>query len=157
MQADFSHLLIPLRNGAVLHRCGGKGRGIAVFKGQVWLTQSGDHRDLILAAGESFDFDRPGIVVVQAFADASVVWFEGTGHEPDRALRDDPLRRADGSRITAFALQRAARDMRNAAIARALLRAAGAASFAWTRAVLALRSLQHRLAAMDDCRELQRG
>jgi hypothetical protein len=86
-----------------------------------------------------------------------VVWFDGTGHESDRALRDEPLRRVDGSRISAFALHRAARDMRNAAIARALLRAAGAASFAWTRAVLALRSLQHRLAAMDDCRELQRG
>jgi len=156
MEADFSHLLTPLRKGTVRHRCGGKGRGIAVFQGQVWLTQSGDPRDLILTAGESFDFDRPGIVVVQAFTDASVVWFDGTGHEPDRASRDEPLRRVDGSRISAFALHRAARDMRNAAIARALLRAAGAASFAWNKAVLALRRLQHRLAVADDCRGLQR-
>ncbi len=75
-----------------------------------------------------------------------------------RALRDDPLRRADGSRITAFALHRAARDMRNAAIARTLVRAAGAVSFAWTQAALgAAPACSDRLAAVDDCRGLQRG
>ncbi len=156
MDLSSNPTLTPLRAGTVQRQCGCRGRGIAVFKGQVWLTQTDDHRDLILRAGESFNFDRTGVVVVQAFGDASVLWFDGVGREADAVTRDDLQPTADGSRITAFALHRAARDMRNAAIARTLVRAAGAVSFAWTLAALGARQLHDRLVVADDCAGLQR-
>jgi hypothetical protein len=156
MDASFSPLLHPLHAGDMLTHCGGRGRGIAVFKGRVWLTQTDDLRDVILTAGESFDFDRPGVVVVQAFENAGVLWFDRSEPVVPVPVTDDALQAADGSRITAFALHRAARDMRNAALARALVRVAGAVSFAWTRAALAWRRLLDGLVPPHDCRGLQR-
>lgn len=35
--------------------------------GELWLTQDGDRRDLILPAGKSWRVDRSGPVVVSAF------------------------------------------------------------------------------------------
>ncbi|WP_088278351.1 DUF2917 domain-containing protein [Ideonella sp. A 288] len=76
MDASQHPLLTLLPKDAVRRLRGERGRGIAVFRGQVWLTQDGDLRDIVLDAGESFDFDRPGHVVVQALGDASLLLYE---------------------------------------------------------------------------------
>ena len=48
-------------------------------RGMVWLTQENDPVDRILAAGESFCFDRPGIALVNALGcDAALAFSSGT-------------------------------------------------------------------------------
>ena len=55
---------------------GRRGQALAVFTGRVWLTRHGERRDIVLAAGETFAFDRDSELVVQALADAYVVLFD---------------------------------------------------------------------------------
>jgi hypothetical protein len=49
------------------------------LSGQLWITQAGDGRDIILLAGESFTPAAKGRVVVQALSDARVVVRDGHG------------------------------------------------------------------------------
>jgi hypothetical protein len=54
-----------------LHRiANGMGLMVTCLRGQVWLTQSSDPRDIILTSGDNFVLDRPGGAVVFAFTDA---------------------------------------------------------------------------------------
>jgi hypothetical protein len=55
---------------------GRRGQALAVFTGRVWLTRPGERRDIVLAAGETFAFDRDSELVVQALADAYIVLFD---------------------------------------------------------------------------------
>jgi len=50
---------------------GRRGQRIMCRTGQLWITQDGDPRDVILAADESFTFDRTGHALVSALEDAS--------------------------------------------------------------------------------------
>ncbi|HEX6017965.1 MAG TPA: DUF2917 domain-containing protein [Burkholderiaceae bacterium] len=84
MNASLSHALLRLRKGEVRRLTGGRGRGIAVFEGLVWVTIDGDPRDTIVAAGESHDFDRDGAVVVQAFAPSALLPY-GDSHSSARS------------------------------------------------------------------------
>ena len=43
-----------------------RGRKVLVIDGLVWVTQDGDPRDIFVGAGESFEFDRAGLTLVQA-------------------------------------------------------------------------------------------
>jgi hypothetical protein len=43
-----------------------KGQRIEVCTGQVWITQDGDPRDVILRANEAFTLDRTGHALVSA-------------------------------------------------------------------------------------------
>jgi hypothetical protein len=71
------HSITELPGGRVLRIDDGAGRGIAVFDGMVWITQTGDERDVFLRGGESFHFDRGGIALVEALRDARVVMWDG--------------------------------------------------------------------------------
>jgi len=50
----------------------GKGHRVTCVSGPVWITQERDRRDTILAAGQSFVLDRPGVAVVFAFKNATI-------------------------------------------------------------------------------------
>ncbi len=120
MSQALRHPLIDLPRGAVLRIAGGEPHVIDVFEGQVWLTQDGDPRDVILEAGESFRFDCDGLTLVQAF-------------RPSRLLVSDV---AETSRtMNASALHRRARAQRDAAIAALVVRGVAAAEAAVQRLV----------------------
>src|SRR5262245_29695608 len=42
----------------------GAGALIECLSGVLWITQSGDHRDITLSAGEDFRLDRDGLAIV---------------------------------------------------------------------------------------------
>lgn len=75
MDTGLGAALTRLARGEMLRIRDGQGRGIAVSRGQVWITQDGDRRDMILGTGESFAFDRPGLAIVQALVDTSALVF----------------------------------------------------------------------------------
>jgi hypothetical protein len=41
--------------------------------GTVWITQEGDHRDIILQAGEQYRIEKQGLVIVQAIGRATIL------------------------------------------------------------------------------------
>jgi hypothetical protein len=42
-------------------------------EGKVWITQEGDHRDIILEAEQQYRVDKRGLVIVQAVGDARIL------------------------------------------------------------------------------------
>jgi len=46
------------------------GKRVECLSGSLWVTQDGDRRDVLLAGGEAFEFDRPGDALVSALADS---------------------------------------------------------------------------------------
>lgn len=46
---------------------------VRALQGQVWVTQDGDLRDIVLQAGESFRFDRDSPVLIAPFGSAQVM------------------------------------------------------------------------------------
>ena len=126
MNNELRHPLTDLTAGSVLRVQDGEGRAIVVFEGQVWITMEDDPRDIVLAAGESFSVDRPGLTLVQAFCDSKLILVE-TGP------RVGPLHAAP----TSDELQQWARTQRSVAIGDALARGLtalrGAVAGAFTR------------------------
>jgi hypothetical protein len=73
--------LVQLKARSVHRIEDGRGLEVAILRGQAWITQEGDRRDIILGEGQSFVLDRPGVAVVFAFADTIMVL-----DEPQAAL-----------------------------------------------------------------------
>ncbi len=48
------------------------GSTICAHEGAVWITEENSRKDVVLEPGHCFRVDRPGLTLVQAFADASV-------------------------------------------------------------------------------------
>ena len=105
MNHELRHPLTDLKAGSILRVCDGEGRAIVVFEGRVWITQSGDLRDTVLSAGESFSVDRPGLTLVQAFRDSKLILVEAEA-------RTSPL----SVMTTSYELHRRARLQRSAAV-----------------------------------------
>lgn len=47
-----------------------RGRRVECLGGVLWVTQDGDHRDIVLETGEAFAFDRAGDALISALADS---------------------------------------------------------------------------------------
>jgi hypothetical protein len=47
--------------------------------GTVWITQQGDLRDIFLAAGQRFTFDRPGLALIHAMEGMKDEWMSDSG------------------------------------------------------------------------------
>jgi hypothetical protein len=126
MSQVLRHPMIDLPRNGVLRIADGQPHMIDVFEGEVWVTQDGDPRDVILEAGESFRFDSDGLTLVQAF-------------RPSRLLVSDL---ADTPAMSATALHRLARAQRDATVAALVMRGFAAAESAVQRLV---HRLSHRL------------
>jgi Protein of unknown function (DUF2917) len=72
MLAPLSLEPISLAAGSVHRIENARGLRISCVRGAAWITQERDPRDLILAAGQSFVLDRPGLAVAYAFKDAVI-------------------------------------------------------------------------------------
>ena len=129
MNHELRHPLTDLTAGSVLHVLDGQGRAIVVFEGQVWITQENDPRDIVLAAGESFGIDRPGLTLVQAFRDSKLMLVEAELGLAPRAAAP-----------TSYELHQWARTQRSMAIGDALSRGLtalhGAVERAFARATM---------------------
>jgi len=69
---------IPVHSGRPVRLQNGFGRRITVIEGNVWVTQDGDPRDIVLGAGEDFIFDRRAMAVLSALGgDARIVRQDG--------------------------------------------------------------------------------
>jgi hypothetical protein len=70
-ELDIKPLRLPAGR---LHRIGGgKGLQITAVGGSVWITQTGDRRDVVLTRGRSFILECKGLAVVYALTDAAIV------------------------------------------------------------------------------------
>lgn len=76
MNTDLKMALTHLARGELLQLRKGRGKGVAVFDGHVWVTQDSDLEDHVLGTGESFALDRPGLAIVQALSDARLLVFD---------------------------------------------------------------------------------
>lgn len=64
--------LLALARGRTLALDDASGTVVRVLRGNVWVTQYRDAADHVLAPGDSFRLDRPGLAVIQAMSPARV-------------------------------------------------------------------------------------
>jgi hypothetical protein len=48
------------------------GTTVTAHSGALWITEQASARDVLLRAGQSFTFTRPGLALVEAFGEASL-------------------------------------------------------------------------------------
>jgi len=70
MNQDLINGSRTLEKGRIRHVHAEKGRRVECLAGWIWITQDGDLRDIVLGAGEAFDFDRRGDALLSALADS---------------------------------------------------------------------------------------
>ena len=68
-----------LARGGALRLRDAAGCTVMCCAGTVWITQENDARDIFLAAGESFTFDRKGLALIRAEKGMQDEWMEDTG------------------------------------------------------------------------------
>jgi hypothetical protein len=73
MTRHFVDSSVRLNGGELLDIDDGEGFTVECLEGAVWITQSNDHRDIVLKAGQSFVLDKPGLALVCAAAGPAMV------------------------------------------------------------------------------------
>lgn len=67
---------------------------VRALEGSVWITQDGDIRDVVIAAGQSFVLDRDTPALLSAFSDARIsLRLETARTRPLSGLEAAPARR----------------------------------------------------------------
>jgi hypothetical protein len=61
-----------LRQHQIMRFDDATGTDIVCLRGEIWLTQDGDLRDVVLSAGEHFTLDCDGVALVSALRPSSV-------------------------------------------------------------------------------------
>ncbi len=72
MKLELDNGALRLARGQTLRIRDAVGSTICANEGAVWITEENSRKDVVLQAGFCFRVDRPGLTLVQAFADASV-------------------------------------------------------------------------------------
>src|SRR6266849_1627463 len=66
---------IALDAGELLRIRDGRGWTIAVVEGEVWITQDGDYRDIVIGAGDRFRLESAGLSLVYVLRHAGITLF----------------------------------------------------------------------------------
>jgi hypothetical protein len=61
-----------LREHQIMRFDGATGVTVVCLRGELWLTQDGDSRDLVLHAGDRFTVDHAGVTLVSALRASSL-------------------------------------------------------------------------------------
>ncbi len=72
MKLEIASGSLRLARGQTLKLQDGVGSTICAREGTVWVTEENSRADVVLEPGNCFRIARPGLTIVQAFADASV-------------------------------------------------------------------------------------
>jgi hypothetical protein len=72
MDVRTERVRIELDDGQTLRLQDARGASVLVLSGEVWLTQEGEARDVVLTAGGRHLIERDGLSVLQALDDARV-------------------------------------------------------------------------------------
>jgi hypothetical protein len=72
MKLEINSGALRLARGQTLKLRDGVGSTICAREGTVWITEENSRKDVVLEAGSCYRLDRPGLTLVQAFADAQV-------------------------------------------------------------------------------------
>jgi len=72
MKLEIASGALRLARGQTLKLTDGVGSTICAREGTVWITEENSRKDIVLEPGYCFRVDKPGLTLVQAFADASV-------------------------------------------------------------------------------------
>jgi hypothetical protein len=64
--------LVDLANGSTLTLDDARGSTLRVTRGELWLTQHHDPRDIVLARGDAWTIERQGATLATALADSRV-------------------------------------------------------------------------------------
>jgi Protein of unknown function (DUF2917) len=64
---------IDLQRGKIVRLPEGRGTTVTARTGAVWITEQNSPRDVVLTPGQSFTLARPGVALIQAFRNASIL------------------------------------------------------------------------------------
>jgi len=73
MKVEMDNAMLHLRRGQTLKLRDGAGATICAREGVVWITEEDAGVDIVLQRGRCHRLVRPGLALVQAFADADIV------------------------------------------------------------------------------------
>jgi hypothetical protein len=72
MKLEVKAAALRLARGQTLKLLNGVGSTICAREGTLWITEENSRKDVVLEPGACFRVAKPGLTIVQAFADASV-------------------------------------------------------------------------------------
>ena len=72
MKLEIESGALRLARGQTLKLQDGVGSTIRADEGTVWITEENSRQDVVLEPGHCYRLDKPGLTIVQAFADASL-------------------------------------------------------------------------------------
>lgn len=72
MKLEFASAALGLARGQTLKLIDSAGSTICAREGTVWITEENSRKDVVLEAGNCYRLAKPGLTLVQAFADASL-------------------------------------------------------------------------------------
>ncbi len=72
MKLELASAALRLARGQTLKLTDSVGSTICAREGTVWITEENSRKDVVLEPGSCYRLGKPGLTLVQAFADASV-------------------------------------------------------------------------------------
>jgi hypothetical protein len=72
MKLEIESGALRLARGQTLKMQDAAGSTICAREGTVWITEENSRNDVVLEPGHCYRLGKPGLTIVQAFADASV-------------------------------------------------------------------------------------
>jgi hypothetical protein len=72
MDRNLENGSVGIPTGSLLRIDDGAGALLHVWEGELWLTQEGSRKDVMLLAGQSFRIERDGATIVHAFRPSKV-------------------------------------------------------------------------------------